>query len=197
MRSWLVEIVSEDWEDCTKFQHGSVTLMCVVCGVCCVVVGREMLTRSLHLNNWYLQSPHHTGHTTLTATADSAARHRRQTGLSPAPETTKATDWTVRTGLDSAGLISLGLSSQSQLGGSLFVILGQKDQTFQRKCLLYRYSHEINGFKLKIWLAWMVWQIILIRERILGVQGVLRYSRVLWAISSQSAFWNNRQILAN
>ena len=108
MRSWLVEIVSEDWEDCTKFQPGSVTLMCVVCGVWCGVVGREMLTRSLHLNNWYLQSPHHTGHTQVTATADSAARHGRQTWLSP--ETTKATDWTVRT--QDSLMINLCLSSR-------------------------------------------------------------------------------------
>ena len=151
-----------------------------------MVVGREMLTRSLHLNNWYLQSPHHTGHTTLTATADSAARHRRQTGLSPAPETTKATDRTVRTGLDSAGLISLGLSSQSQLGG-LFICHSRPERSNFPEKMPSLYSHEINGFKLKIWLAWTACWIILIRERILGVLGVLRYIWVLWAISTQSA----------
>ena len=68
----------------------------------------EMLTRSLHMNNWYLQSPHHTGHTQVTATADSAARHGRQTWLSP--ETTKATDWTVRT--QDSLMINLCLSSR-------------------------------------------------------------------------------------
>ena len=106
----MVVIVSEDWEDCTKVPTWY-SVMCVVwCGVVwCVVmvVGLEMLTRSLDVNNWYLQTyplppcpHHHTGHTTRhcnggqrgqTRSLDWAGLESQEVNY----QGSKATHWTV------------------------------------------------------------------------------------------------------